>query len=71
MTVQIKIDEALMSKVDAVVGRLHIDRNEYFRRLIEEDLVARQYAVAYGTYPVEPEEFYIEDEQMETFWEQV
>jgi len=71
MTVQIKIDEVLMSKVDAVVGQLHINRDEYFRRLIEEDLVARQYALAYGQYPVEPEEFHIEDEQMEKFWEQV
>ena len=71
MTVQINIDEKLMSQIDVIVGDLQIDRAEYFRKLAEEDLIARQYADAYRKYPVQPDEFEIEDEQMEKFWDQV
>ena len=56
MTVQIDIDESLVSKIDAVLGKLQIDRTEYFRKLAIEDLVSRQYAEAYGKNPQTGEE---------------
>lgn len=67
MTVQIDIDEALVSKIDAVLGKLAIDRTEYFRKLAEEDLVARQYAEAYGKHPQTDEEI-LEWEEVQ-YWE--
>ena len=57
-----------MSQIDAVVGSLHIDRTEYFRKLAEEDLVARQYAEAYGKNPVQPDEFFVEEGQLIEVW---
>jgi hypothetical protein len=58
MTVQIDIDEGLISKIDAVLGKLRIDRTEYFRKLAIEDLVSRQYAEAYGKNPQSDDEIF-------------
>jgi hypothetical protein len=56
MTVQIDIEETLVSKIDALVGSLRINRTQYLKKLVEEDLVARQYAEAYGKQPLTEEE---------------
>jgi len=56
MTVQIEIEEPLISEIDEVVKTLQIDRDSYFRKLAVEDLVSRQYAEAYGSQPVTEEE---------------
>ncbi|MEO7673386.1 MAG: hypothetical protein ABIU09_04830 [Pyrinomonadaceae bacterium] len=63
MNVQIDIDEGLISKIDAVVDKLRIDRTEYFRKLATEDLVARQYSEAYGKHPQTDEEI-LESEEV-------
>lgn len=36
-----------------------------------EDEISRMYEEAYKKFPVQPDEFEIEDEQMEEFWKQV
>ncbi len=56
MTVQIDIEENLVSKIDAVIAGLRIDRSQYLKKLVEEDLVARQYAEAYKKQPLTEEE---------------
>ena len=79
MTVQIDIDETTLSEVDESLRILHQNRDDFFRQSIldavakagREADVARQYAEAYGRNPVQPEEFEIEDEQMEKFWNQI
>lgn len=56
MTVQIEIEEPLISEIDQVVKTLRIDRDAYFRKLAVEDLISRQYAEAYGRQPMTEEE---------------
>jgi metal-responsive CopG/Arc/MetJ family transcriptional regulator len=67
MTVQIEIDEKLMSKIDEVLHKLSMDRTQYFQRLAEEDLVARQYREAYTKHPQTKEE--IEEWEEVQYWE--
>lgn len=79
MTVLIDIDETTLAEVDENLRVLHQNRDDFFRRSIldaaarakREADVARQYAEAYGRNPVRPDEFEIEDEQMEKFWDQI
>lgn len=56
MTVQIDIEENLVSKIDALIAGLRINRSEYLKKLVEDDLVARQYAEAYKKQPLTEEE---------------
>lgn len=67
MTVQIDIDEKLISKIDPILRELRIDRAQYFQRLAEEDLVARQYREAYTKHPQTREE--IEEWEEVQYWE--
>jgi len=69
MTVQIEIDEMLLSKIEPILRELKIDRDEYFTRLAKDDLVAREYREAYTKHPQTKEEIgeweevqYLEDE---------
>ena len=79
MTVQIDIDETTLADVDESLRILHQNRDDFFRQSILDGVakarreadVARQYAEAYGRNPVQPDEFEIEDEQMEKFWNQI
>lgn len=79
MTVQIEIDEKTLAEVDAAIKILQENREDVFREAFrdlakkkkKEAEVARMYAEAYGKHPVQPDEFEIEDEQMEEFWKQV
>jgi metal-responsive CopG/Arc/MetJ family transcriptional regulator len=68
MTVEIEIDENLLAKVDDITKNLRINRDKYFQKLVEEDLIARQYAEAYEKNPVQPDEFEIEEEQLIEVW---
>jgi metal-responsive CopG/Arc/MetJ family transcriptional regulator len=67
MTVQIDIDEKILAKVDEVLKDSQIDRTEYFKKLVENDIVARQYAEAYRKNPQTVEE--IEEWEEIQHWE--
>lgn len=56
MAVLVEIDEKTMTKVDEVLEKSHLNRTEYFQKLVENDLVARQYAEAYRKKPQTAEE---------------
>ncbi len=79
MTVQIEIDEKTLAEVDAAIKILRENREDVFREAFldlakkkkKEAEVARIYGEAYEKNPVQPDEFEIEDEQMEEFWNQV
>ncbi len=79
MTVQIEIDEKTLAEVDAAIKILQENREDVFREAFldlakkkkKEAEVAQIYAEGYGKNPVQPDEFEIEDEQMEEFWKQV
>ena len=79
MTVQIEVDEKTLAEVDEAIKVLRENRDDVFRQAFQdlakrkkrEADVARMYAEGYGKNPVQPDEFEIEDEQMEEFWKQV
>lgn len=84
MSVSIELDEKLVAEIDAVAKDFNKNRlqyiNESLRKSLREDLRKRKlseeeigkiYQEAYGEFPVQPDEFEIEDEQMEEFWKQI
>ena len=78
MTVQIEIDKKVLAEFDEAIKVLRENREDVFRETFRELTkkkkreaeVARHYAEAYRKNPVQSDEFEIEDEQMEKFWEQ-
>ena len=67
MTVILEIDAQTLAKVDEVLKDSQIDRTEYFKKLVENDIVARQYAEAYRKNPQTVEE--IEEWEEIQHWE--
>jgi len=76
MTVQIDIDEEILSEVDEAIALLNESREDVFREAFRdlarkkkrEAEVARQYAEAYGKHPVQPDEFDVDEEQLIEVW---
>ena len=84
MSVFIELDEKLVAEIDAVAKDFNKNRTQYIneslrkslredlrKRKISEEEIGEMYQKAYEKFPVQPEEFEIEDEQMEEFWKQV
>lgn len=84
MQVVIELDENTIAEIDAVAKDFNKDRLQYIndslRKALHQDKrkkkyteaeVSKIYQEAYGKFPVQPDEFEIEDEQMEEFWKQV
>lgn len=84
MSVTIELDEKLVAEIDAVAKDFDKNRLQYIndslqkvlqqdkrKRKYSEQEVREMYREAYGKFPVQPDEFEIEDEQMEKFWEQI
>jgi len=84
MQVVIELDEKLVAEIDAVAKDFNKNRWQYIndslqksleqdkrKRKYSEEEVSKMYEDAYGKFPVQPDEFEIEDEQMEEFWKQV
>ena len=78
MTVQIEIDEKLLAEVDTATAQEKISRVDFIQKALKDALRKRMIeekehraVEAYRLYPVQPDEFEIEDEQMEEFWKQV
>lgn len=76
MTVQIEVDEKVLAEVDEAIKVLRENRDDVFREAFSElarkkkreAQVARQYAEAYRKNPVQPDEFYVEEEQLIEAW---
>ncbi len=81
----IELDEKLVAEIDVVAKDFKQNRlqyiNETLQRSLQRDLarcaklseeeIGKMYAEAYAKHPVQPDEFEIEDEQMEEFWNQI
>ena len=84
MQVVIELDENIVAEIDAAAKDFNKDRLQYIndslQKILQQDRrkrkytseeVGKMYQEAYGKFPVQPDEFEIEDEQMEEFWKQV
>ena len=85
MQVVIELDEKLVAEIDAVAKDFNKNRLQYINDSLQKSLrrdlgrkaklseeeIGQMYAEAYGKFPSQPDEFEIEDEQMEKFWKQV
>ncbi|HXG84071.1 MAG TPA: hypothetical protein VNI84_08595 [Pyrinomonadaceae bacterium] len=85
MSVVIELDETLIAEIDAVAKDFNKNRLQYIndssekslrrdlgrKSKLSEEEIRQMYSEAYGKSPVQPDEFEIEDEQMEEFWKQV
>ena len=76
MTVQIDVDEKLLEEVHRAIAELNESKADAYREAFEylkkkkkrEAEVSRKYAEAYGKSPIEPDEFYVEEDQLEEVW---
>ncbi len=84
MQITIELDEKTVAQIDAVAKDFNKNRDQYIneslrkslqkdlrRRNFSEEEISRMYREAYGKFPVQPDEFEIEEKQMEEFWKQV
>ncbi len=86
MTVQIEVDEKMWAEAETLAKDLNIDFNEMLLNSLRLDLYRlkekrakeltvaekeRRHRESYEKFPVQPNEFEIEDKQMEEFWKQV
>lgn len=80
MEITIELDEKTIAQIDATAKDFNQNRlqyiNESLQKSLQKDLrkrkfseaeVRQMYRDAYGKFPVQPDEFEIEDEQMEEF----
>ena len=81
MQVVIELDEKMVAEIDAVAKDFNKNRLQYIndslqkilqqdkrKRKFSEAEVRQMYREAYGKFPVQPDEFEIEEEQMIKVW---
>jgi metal-responsive CopG/Arc/MetJ family transcriptional regulator len=81
MSVVIELDEKLVEEIDVVAKDSNKNRVEYItdalRKIMHQDMRKRKfsehevramYKEAYGKFPIQPDEFEIEEEQMVEVW---
>lgn len=83
MTVQIEVDEKVWAEAETLTKDLNIDYTEMFINTLRENLYtlksAREKAItvaekerkhreSYEKFPVQPDEFYIEEDQLIEAW---
>jgi len=81
MQVVIELDEKLVAEIDAVAKDFNKNRLQYIndslQKVLQQDRRKRKYSEAevskmyhegYGKFPVQPDEFEIEEEQMIEVW---
>lgn len=78
MSILVELDEKIVSEIDAIAESSQKKRsecvNELLRKALRRETIEekiRRHKESYKLFPVQPNEFEIEDEQMEKFWEQV
>lgn len=79
MTVQIEVDENLVKKVDEISLDLETDRTKFVEEALQEALKKAQKTLeikekernaveSYRKHPVQPNEFFVEEEQLIEAW---
>ncbi len=79
MTVQIDVDEKLVKRVDEISFGLEINRKKFVEDALKEALQKAQRTLeikekerraveSYRKYPVQPDEFFVEEEQLIEAW---
>lgn len=81
MQVVIELDEKLVAEIDAIAKDFNKNRLQYIndslqkvlhqdkrKRKYSEEEVSKMYREAYGKFPVQPDEFEIEEGQMIEVW---
>ena len=79
MAVQIEVDEKLVEKVDEVSFGLETNRTVFVETALQEAIQKaretieikekeRRAVEAYRKYPVQPDEFYVDEEQLIEAW---
>ncbi len=85
MQVTIELDEKTVAEIDEIAKDFNKNRSQYINETLQKSLrrdlkrraklteeeIGQMYKEAYGKFPVQPDEFEIEEEQMEAFWNQV
>lgn len=74
-TVEIELDEQMLAETDALAKDLQINRSEIFQRTLREVLnklkiteKERRHRESYELFPVQPDEFEIDEEQLIEAW---
>lgn len=83
MTVQIEVDEKMWAEAETLAKDLNIDFNEMFLNTLRSDLYRlkekkakeltvaekeRRHRESYEKFPVQPDEFYVDEEQLIEAW---
>ena len=83
MTVEIEVDEKMWTEAETLAKDLNIDYTEMFLNTLRENLYSLKYAKkkamtiaekeqkhreSYEKHPVQPDEFYIDEEQLIEVW---
>ena len=75
MTVEIEIDEKLLAEVDAVTVEEKTNRVDFIQKAVKDALrrrtiedKERRAVEAYRRFPVQPDEFEVEEEQLIEAW---
>ncbi len=84
MQITIELDEKTIAQIDSVANDFKKGRLQYINESVQKNLqkdlrkrkysegeISRMYKDACEKFPVQPDEFEIEDEQMEEFWNQI
>ena len=78
MSVLIELDEKIIPQIDVIAESSQKNRtdcvNELLRKALRRETIEekiRRHRESYKLFPVQPDEFEIEEEQMEKFWEQI
>ena len=83
MTVQIEVDEKMWAEAETLANDLNINYTEMFLNTLRSDLYRlkeakdkeltiaekeRRHRESYEKFPVQPEEFYVDEEQLIEAW---
>lgn len=83
MTVEIEVDEKMWAEAEALAKELNINYTEMFLNTLRENLYSlknkrkkamtvaekeRKHRESYEKYPVQPDEFYVDEEQLIDVW---
>jgi hypothetical protein len=79
MNVQINIPDSLLNQVHKAIDVLEESREEAYLEAFRDLAVKKkreaevrlQYASAYGKHPIQPDEFEIDEAQLEVVWKEV
>lgn len=78
MSVLVELDEKIVSEIDVIAESSHKNRsdcvNELLKKALRHETIEekiRRHRESYKLFPVQPDEFEIEADQMEKFWEQI